>query len=241
MFKFSLVSDLHLDHPQPKTPPMEENILVAGDCGNGLIGLKYLNKLKRKGHKVWACTGNHEHYGNVAQGRTVEETEKAFHEGLGQIQFAPVYLGDKLWLVMANGWYQVPQWDEEHWRGYMSDSSRIGIDAAKVTALASIDAGVLDTWLNAISWREGRAIVMTHTAPCTASLDPRFEGHESNRYYWNPMMTPLLAKYQRTIALWCHGHTHAAVDVEYNGVRIVTNPRGYPSENPTWQPLTLQV
>src|SRR3546814_8352208 len=83
-FKYSLVSDLHLDHPQPKTPPLEQNVIVAGDCGNGLVGLKYLNKLKRKGHFVFAVDGNHEHYANVAQGRTVEMAEAAFELGLEQ-------------------------------------------------------------------------------------------------------------------------------------------------------------
>src|SRR3546814_17977738 len=76
-FKYSLVSDLHLDHPQPKTPPLEQNVIVAGDCGTGLVGLQYLNKLKRKGHFVFAVDGNTEHYANVAPGRTVEMSEAA--------------------------------------------------------------------------------------------------------------------------------------------------------------------
>src|SRR3546814_14391584 len=80
-FKYSLVSDLHLDHPQPKTPPLEQNVIVAGDCGNGLVGLKYLNQLKRKGHFVFAVVGNHEPYANVAQGRTVAMPEAAFEPG----------------------------------------------------------------------------------------------------------------------------------------------------------------
>src|SRR3546814_15448953 len=81
-FKYSLVSDLHLDHPQPKTPPLEQNVIVVGDCGNGLVGLNYLNKLKREGHFVFAVDGNHEHYANAAQGRTVEMLEQAFDLGV---------------------------------------------------------------------------------------------------------------------------------------------------------------
>src|SRR3546814_18996187 len=80
-FKYSLCSDRHLDHPQPKTPPLEQNVIVAGACGNGLVGLKYINKLKRQGHFVFAVDANHEHYANVAQGRTAAMTQAAFEPG----------------------------------------------------------------------------------------------------------------------------------------------------------------
>ncbi|WOF44299.1 metallophosphoesterase family protein [Sphingopyxis indica] len=233
-FKYSLVSDLHLDHPQPKTPPLEQNVIVAGDCGNGLVGLKYLNKLKRKGHFVFAVDGNHEHYANAAQGRTVEDTETAFELGLEQDMAFEVVSG--LWLVGCNGWYCVS--DQSYWRSYMNDSRLIGINASQANALALRDAAFVDRMLTEI---RGKAIVVTHTAPAMASLDPRFEGQFSNEWYWNPHMEPLLAKHRHKIAVWHHGHTHAATDVVVQGVRIVTNPRGYPRENPDWRPLTMEI
>lgn len=233
-FKYSLVSDLHLDHPQPKTPPFEQNVIVAGDCGNGLIGLKYLNKLKRKGHFVFAVDGNHEHYANTAEGRSVEETEGAFYDGLDQSICEIV--DESLMIVGSNGWYTVS--DFFAWNSYMNDSRCCGISAEQVNQLAHDDALYIDEMLS--SW-SGRAIVVTHTAPTMASLDPRFDGHFSNEWYWNPMMEPLLAKHRDKIAVWHHGHTHAAVDVIVDGVRIVTNPRGYPAENPGWAPLTMEI
>lgn len=233
-FRYSLVSDLHLDHPQPKTPPLEQNIIVAGDCGNGLIGLKYLNKLQRKGHVVFAVDGNHEHYGNVAQERNYADTEEAFYDGLDQTQCEQA--ADGLWLIGANGWYAVS--DESHWRSYMNDSRLCGLSAPRVNALALRDAQYLDWVLGEI---DGRAIVVTHTAPCEETLDPRFAGHDSNEYYWNPHMRGVIAKHRDKIAVWHHGHTHAAMDEIVDGVRVVTNPRGYPGENPNWAPLTMEI
>src|SRR3546814_3071921 len=104
-FKYSLVSDLHLDHPQPKTPPLEQNVIVAGDFGNGLVVLKYLNKLKRKVHFVFAVDVNHEHYANVSQGRTVEMPEEAFDLGLEQ--YKPFEVVPGLWLLGVHVWYSV--------------------------------------------------------------------------------------------------------------------------------------
>src|SRR3546814_19058159 len=74
-----------------------------------------------------------------------------------------------------------------------------------------------------------------------ASLDPRFDGQFSNEWYWNPHMEPLLAKHRDKIAVWHHGHTHAAVDVVVDGIRIVTTPRGNPGENPGEKPWTVEI
>lgn len=73
-FKYSLISDMHVNHPQLKTPYelLEENVIVAGDTSNGLDGLKFLHKIQKKGHNVYAVDGNHEHYRNVNQGRTID-------------------------------------------------------------------------------------------------------------------------------------------------------------------------
>jgi len=234
MLEYSLISDMHVDHPQPKTPydQLKPLVLVAGDTGNGLLGLKFLNKLKNKGHTVVACEGNHEHYSNVSQDRSVFQTESAFYKGLNQLLLTPV--ADDLVVICTNGWYVVE--DEEHWQEYMNDSRLIGIGKKEVNLLAQEHAERIDNLLSAIS---SKAIVMTHTAPCYESLDPKYEGSSGNPYYVNPFMTPLLAKHADKIAVWHHGHTHASVSVVKDGVSIITNPRGYPRENPSWQPLAL--
>lgn len=236
-FRYSLVSDLHLDFPHPKTPAMEQFVIVAGDCANGLLGLKYLSKLKRKGHTVFAVDGNHEHYANRAQGRTIADTEKAFYAGLDQALFYDVP-DEPLRIIGCNGWYNVE--DERHWLGYMNDGRNCAADAVMVNEKAREQALWMEAQLAMVPTGT-RAIVVTHTAPCEESLDPKYEGSSGNDYYVNKLMTPLLAGFREKIAIWHHGHTHAAVDVVKDGVRIVTNPRGYPSENPSWHPLTVEV
>ncbi len=236
--KFSLISDMHVDFPQKKTPydKFEKNIIVAGDTSNGLVGLKFLNKLRHKGHEVFAVDGNHEHYRNVSQDRTLIETEERFREenpNVSSFEGIPV--------IGCNGWYFVG--DPRLWYSYMNDGSNI-VGSHSETAMgmintrAHMDYMFLKERLEAL---DNKCIVVTHTAPCTETLNPEFEGSFSNDWYYNPLMYRLLEQFSDKIHVWCHGHTHAKNEALVHDVRVVCNPRGYPGENPDWEPLTIEI
>jgi UDP-2,3-diacylglucosamine pyrophosphatase LpxH len=240
IFKYSLISDMHIDHPQPKTPydKLEKNIIVAGDTSNGLEGLKFLQKLGNKGHNVYACEGNHEHYANMSQGRTHKETADRFREEYPAV----VDIDDRLTLININGWYPVTaQW---MWYRYMNDCKYcFNVDANRgyeeVNSLAERHSLVVHHALLAAPGR--KYIITTHTSPCEETLDPQYESEYSNQWYWNPFMREVLAKHKDKILIWNHGHTHASNEATVDGVRVVCNPRGYPGENPGWIPQTYEV
>jgi len=234
--KFSLISDMHVDFPQKKTPYhlLEQNVIVAGDTANGLEGLKFLDKLQRKGFNVLASPGNHEHYSNLARKRTAEETEARFRErypGSGHFDGVPV--------VLRNGWYLVTK--ETVWRECMNDSKRCVLTKEQVNNRAYNDYVNIHQTLQEWKDYQYKGVVVTHTAPCTETLDPKFEGFFSNEWYHNPWMRTLLTEFSEQILVWCHGHTHASNEAVVDGVRVVCNPRGYPGENPGWIPVTIEV
>lgn len=229
---------MHLDHPQPKTPydKLEQNVVVAGDTANGLLGLKFLNKLRNKGFNVFAVDGNHEHYSNVGKGRTIQQTADRFREDNPNVSS----FGD-IPVVGVNGWYQVS--NGRTWFSYMNDGPNIignypDLAAAEMNRVMYEDYKFLQTYLQKL---EGKCVVVTHTAPCTETLDPKYEGHYSNEWYYNRLMYNLFDTYFNKILVWCHGHTHASADKVVSGVRVVCNPRGYPGENPDWGPMTIEV
>ena len=239
-FTYSLMSDMHVDFPQPKTPYdlLEKNVIVAGDTSNGLEGLKFLNKLQRKEFNVYACEGNHEHYSNQARGRTHTETTERFRE-----EFPIVTdIDDRLTLVCVNGWYDVKA--PFMWFNYMNDCRRgFGEDpnsgAYEVRRLLEMQAASLHELLE--SSPDRKFIVTTHTAPCEETLDPRFDGVASNEWYWSPRMRNVLRNHADKILAWNHGHTHFPNEAVVDGVRVICNPRGYPGENPDWRPKTVTV
>lgn len=133
--KFSLISDMHIDFPQPRTPydKLEENVIVAGDTSNGLEGLKFLQKLKNKGFNVYAVDGNHEHYSNSRQGRSAQETTARFRE-----DHRRYHDEGPIPIVLANGWYFVD--DGKLWQGYMNDSKMGDLTPVMVNSRALADA-----------------------------------------------------------------------------------------------------
>lgn len=239
--KYSLISDMHINHPQPKTPydKLEEIVVVAGDTSNGLDGLRFLQKLRNKGHTVIAVDGNHEHYSNVSQERTIAETTERFDE-----EYPAYVVYDDVLFLSVNGWYVVDT--PEHWFSYMNDGRyAVGPDAfeaaKEVTQRAFIDEAFLRTALREAEVFGMKAVVTTHTAPSEDTLDPRYAGSFSNLWYYNPQMTEVMKDFKDTILVWNHGHTHAPADKMVNGVRVVANPRGYPGENKNWEPKTVEI
>ena len=197
--------------------------------------MKFLNKLKRKGFNVLACDGNHEHYSNVSSGRDVFETQARFREDFSSTG----ELSDGTPVVLYNGWYRV--YSERGWASMMNDSFRCRLDPETVNSVAEQQAYWVKLKLQEWKDLQYKGVVVTHTAPCEESLNPEYEGSITNEWYWSPYMRPLLNEFKDQILVWCHGHTHAAADVTVDGVRVVANPRGYPGENPCWEPLTVEV
>lgn len=224
--RYSLISDVHIDFNKEFPFELEDNVIIAGDIANGFGGVKFVRKLREKGHTVFAIDGNHEHY--TPEPQRLRARENVFRDVYNEYQ--------ELWgdvqIVGVCGWYRI--FDSHHWGGYMRDAKYVSAD--EVNEAAARQATYLDaTLLRA----ERPTIVVTHTAPCEETLDPRYEGSAGNAYFWNPLLRPLLAKHKDKIIYWHHGHTHAGTDQIVDGVRIITNPWGYPGENPTWTPLSL--
>lgn len=78
----------------------------------------------------------------------------------------------------------------------------------------------------------GKTIVVTHHAPSVLSLDAKRTSSHLDAAFankWEYMMGT-------SVDLWIHGHTHFPVDYNLYGTRVVSNPRGYPSDPTGFDP-----
>jgi hypothetical protein len=83
-----------------------------------------------------------------------------------------------------------------------------------------------------------RVVVVTHTAPSLRSQHPRFAGSPLNGFF----TSDLDALVQRLAPdLWIHGHVHDPFDYAIGRTRVICHPRGYPGENPEWDPYGTMV
>ena len=68
-------------------------------------------------------------------------------------------------------------------------------------------------------------VVMTHHAPFFKSVPERFLADDLNFAYANTGIE--YSDVMKHDFTWIHGHMHDAVDYQAEGVRVISNPRGY--------------
>jgi hypothetical protein len=70
--------------------------------------------------------------------------------------------------------------------------------------------------------------VITHHSTHAGSVQTKCAGDRLNPAF----ASDLSGLVREPVQLWIHGHTHASMDYELNGTRVVRNPRGYLPQQP---------
>jgi predicted phosphodiesterase len=248
MTKIHILSDLHLEFGPHEHPIPECDVVVlAGDIGNGIDGLKHFAGI---GVPVVKVMGNH-----TTWTRSIDETEGALRKAAAEtdnvsflekdvVIIAGVrFLGTTLWTDFAlNG---DPHLAMIRAQGMIEDHRRIvGRDGNPL-----LPDETRERHLIARKWLEdaldepfdGPTVVVTHHLPCAASVPERFRGSPISGAYASALDN--LAAYSPA-KLWIHGHTHDSRNVSLGDVRIMANPKGYSGKqlNPEFDPeLVVEV
>jgi len=241
--KIQVLSDLHLEFDRNERRPWTRRfqaipetdadvIVLAGDIDTGLRGLRWaIGEAARLERPILYVFGNHEYYGQ-AMPRLLMKVRKLV-EGTG------VRLLEKD-RVMLDGirFLGCTLWTDFDLLG----DRRRAMDCARSTMN---DYGMIRTRLfrklkpedameehrSSRAWLEQQlaaprappTVVVTHHAPSLRSLPPELDGHELSAAYASNL-EPLIGP---PVVAWIHGHLHNPIDYELNGVRVLSNPRGY--------------
>jgi predicted phosphodiesterase len=233
--KLHILSDLHLGQGALALPPTDADLVIlAGDIARPPEAVTWASKL---GKPVLYVLGNHEFYGGSIDSTAAQF--KALSAGsdvtllddesvvIGNVRF----LGSTLWtdfMLLGEG-----EQREAAIAGavrYMRDYSRIRTGDDPKAVLHPKDTAARfqrhAAWLAGELARphDGPTVVITHHAPSTGSIHPRFEGSLLNACFVSHAEHLLDGDRAQ---LWIHGHTHDSFDYTVNGTRVVCNPRGY--------------
>lgn len=261
--------DLHswqwslLDECDPSIP-----MVVAGDISNDVMQVStWLAALRRRFPRVLWTAGNHDYY-NLGFHRTrlVSEFEQKWpypsdvseidqhytrwcdDQDIVYLDSSSVEMDGVLFLG-ATGWhdFNAPGFTRDQqiggWANSMRDAqhiqwSRFGSeDWQSVLLTAQLQAEYIRDTVGADSQPK---VVVTHHLPhvdlCRFTTNPVW--NLLNGSFVNTLLSDCA---NSSVRVWCYGHTHFRGDREIDGVRYINNARGYPNENPSWQPITVEI
>lgn len=231
-----IVSDLHSDHSRwsPDYVPEHDLLIVAGDVADGMDNaMRELRVLhQRTGKPVIFTPGNHDLFG--------QHIDAFDQDLLGPIYVLPVgenvvignvrFVCATLWTdwALVDKEFQAQSWAArsmpEYARVTRSDGELIWpIDTSNQH---DIHRGAIERTLS--RRHEGPTVVVTHHAPSPRSLRPGEERSVEAAAYASDLEQVMN---MHGPDLWVHGHTHYAVDYHCGHTRVVSNPRGYQSDD----------
>lgn len=229
-------SDLHLEFAPLHLPPLEVDLVIAaGDIATKENGLAWL-ETHFPDDRVAYVMGNHEFYGAQLPRLTEKLAAKAAGSSISILENRTIEVngyrifGATLWTdfnlqgrpfddAVAAGEGMSDYKKIRHWPSHRKLSPRHTREAH------ARSVAHLETFLQAGDPRT--SLVITHHAPSLISLPLAWRKDPLSSAYASSL-DALIERYQP--ALWVHGHIHRATDYKIGQTRVLSNPRGYPSE-----------
>lgn len=251
--KILLLSDLHIEFTNNThhTPQIECDIIVlAGDIGTGLNGIKLANKWNGELNiPIVIINGNHEYYDNgygayfgmgklnlfqEMQLRQLSLCNNGVHflENGSMVVGGVRFLGCTLWTDFRTDKNLTQEQEMYQAKQFLNDYRACYYEPGKLlTPQNTFDMHKKSkAWLNKEIKKpfEGKTVVVTHHSPILQGSNPIYLG-DKNGGFCNKMDN-FIKKHSEVIDLWLFGHTHFCTDADVNGVRIVSNQKGYHGE-----------
>ena len=241
--KLQIYSDLHREFAQFDPAPSDADVIIlAGDIDLRSRGVKWANETF-KTPVIYVC-GNHEFYGGHID-HTLRKMKEAAAPHVHVLENEVLILDQTRFLVTTG-------WTDYSSTGDIAAAKRIAWEWMNDFTVIRTDANfrrlrpddLIAKSKSAYAWLtqeldkpfDGKTVVVTHHAPALDHVGDDHPGHLIAAYAndWSE----LLGKAD----LWIYGHTHVAADFFKEGCRVVSNPRGYPSQQTGFDPdLLIEV
>ena len=235
--KIHVLSDLHLEFSDFAMPNVDADVRVfAGDVHTKERGIPFISANTGEIPALYVA-GNHEFYGTaipklydkmrrMASGTPVTVLENDAIT-IGDVRF----FGCTLWTdfeLHGPDYREIAMLEA---KATMTDYKKIRLSPSYRKMTPGVAYGFHLTSLTRLKAQlstpfAGKTAVITHHAPSAHSVVDTSELINS-AYCSN--LDDFISK--NPIDLWIHGHTHRCVDYRIGETRVLSNQRGYPSEN----------
>ena len=235
-----VLSDLHLERAPLDLGEVDAEadvVVLAGDTHVGTRGIDWA-RAWAAGRPVLYIAGNHEFYGGSLPGVIDDMRSAADGSGIHVLENDEVVL-DGVRFLGCTLWSDFNFDGPERREASMRLSERVVNDYSHITfgptgrTLQPADTRTLHfssrTWLaDRLSQRfDGTTVVITHHQPIIR-MKPDNAVLRSLAGAFVSDVTELMDGDRAR--LWIYGHTHRAADLDVNGTRVLSNPRGYPDQ-----------
>jgi predicted phosphodiesterase len=252
--KVQVVSDLHLEFRADFKNAIRPNgdiLVMAGDiCPLGCnrdreLFMAFLDFISSKFKYILHVAGNHEYYCEGSRDcfdmESINDWLRALsvsvpnYRFLNNTTFPLTHQGRTYHFAGTTLWTRIPEKLAKEVQASMNDYRKIYVEDKRHLNVDDVNKlharGV--AFLRRIRKLEN-VILITHHKPFLSPL----KKDERNCAY----ETDLLRFLGPPLILAIHGHTHKHYDALVNGIRVVSNPRGYPHERTCFVPdLALQL
>lgn len=228
--------------------PFIEEIRTEGgwDTAPGKQKVLYhaaINLFTRNYKKVILIPGNHEYYGS-----SIEEADKwlwsleDIYLNL-EVLNNESYQKDDYLFIGSTLWFPYDDLNDLYWKG-MTDCALNRTTLEELERKGEESARFIGQEVAFCAGNNLIPIVITHMAPSSMSITPRYQGRQLNRFYINEMAIKEIEWQQREESeavwpvYWIHGHMHSFLDYTHpTGTRVICNPFGYfeYEENPQFK------
>jgi len=260
LFRIQYASDLHLEHYDKVAfpllvKPVAKYLALAGDIGTPGTKLynSFMNYVSSNWSRVFYVPGNREYFQSekkawqIKHPRTFDETHDVIkhavekyknitlldndHPSVHLTQENVVVIGSTLWTL-------IPESQRVNAQISMPEYNRIPIRDGKSRLLRALRPCDTNAWhmrdrytleAQIEYWKlasSAKLCIITHHMPSYSLISPKYENYGQNFAY----ASCCDHLFQKRVAAWIYGHTHAAGSAVIQNTLCVVNSRGYPNQ-----------
>lgn len=246
MYRFQLISDLHLEFGAcKKIKKYADYLILAGDIGYPEHELfkEFLQNASNTFKKVFYVTGNHEYYQNWKKGKnikinSIDETNKIINDIINEVGHNVYFLNnsfhdldDNLRIVGSTLWTNIlpnSKSINDSYQIYFDEKTLINDEY--INKLHKINLEFISEQIKNANDENKKLVLVTHHLP---SYQLILEKYKTLFYlpYNSHFASDLDYLIKEPIKVWCAGHSHGFNHKLINGVECYINAYGYPNEN----------